>query len=92
MMGDLADDYRAMNEAKNIRRELRTHKNIGRLQESLFKGEISYRIVNSGSTYLFREDGKPKVDFYPGTGRWKVKNKMYKGGAEKFLHWYRNKT
>jgi hypothetical protein len=37
---------------------------------------------------LFREEGKPKVDFYPHTGRWKVKHRMYKGGAASFISWY----
>ncbi len=41
---------------------------------------------------LFRNHGKPKVDFYPSTGRWRdlTNNETYSGGAEKFIRWYEN--
>jgi hypothetical protein len=41
-------------------------------------------------TMLFREENKPKVDFYPSTGRWRVPNKKktYRGGAKSFIKWY----
>lgn len=43
---------------------------------------------------LFREAGKPKVDFYPHTGRWKVVGvpkppPVQGGGAQKFIAWYK---
>lgn len=43
--------------------------------------------IDRGETLLFRLPGKPKVDFYPSTGRWRLvqENKTYSGGAEKFL-------
>ncbi len=40
---------------------------------------------------LFRVSGKPPVDFYPSTGRWRVvagKKKTLRGGATAFLAWY----
>ena len=41
---------------------------------------------------LFREAGKPRVDFYPHTGRWRVvgveKFRTKGGGAKVFLVWY----
>lgn len=39
---------------------------------------------------LFREDGKPLVDFYPSTGRWRVIGGVgsFRGGARAFLGWY----
>lgn len=40
---------------------------------------------------LFRAPGKPQVDFYPSTGRWRVvagQRKTYRGGAAAFLAWY----
>ena len=43
-------------------------------------------------TMLFRNPGFAKADFYPSTGRWKAlkeDNRIYDGGAEKFLKWYR---
>ena len=40
---------------------------------------------------LFREKGKPDVDFYSTTGRWRIpqQGKTYSGGAKKFLEWYK---
>jgi hypothetical protein len=52
---------------------------------------IPYSIVNNGETVLFRERGKPKVDFYPSTGRWRnvgPKARTFGGGAMQFLEWY----
>jgi hypothetical protein len=40
---------------------------------------------------LFRAPGKPLVDFYPSTGRWRVvagQRKTFRGGAVAFLAWY----
>lgn len=40
---------------------------------------------------LFRAPGKPLVDFYPSTGRWRVvagQRKTLRGGAVAFLAWY----
>jgi hypothetical protein len=40
---------------------------------------------------LFREPGRPKVDFYPGSGRWRVvgaaNGPTLAGGAKAFLSW-----
>lgn len=45
---------------------------------------------------MFRESGKPKVDFYPSSGKWKVAGigggTMMEGGAETFLTWYAKQT
>jgi hypothetical protein len=46
------------------------------------------------TSVVFREPGKPAVDFYPHTGRWRLvgrKNaggKTMSGGAKGFLAWY----
>lgn len=40
---------------------------------------------------LFRDAGKPRCDFYPHTGRWRVvgqSGQTYRGGARAFLAWY----
>lgn len=49
---------------------------------------------------LFRQPGKPKVDFYPSTGRWRevgapraeklihAEGVTFRGGAVAFLKWY----
>lgn len=46
---------------------------------------------------LFREEGKPHVDFYPHTGRWRevgkgAPDKTHTGGAQKFIDWYHRRT
>lgn len=52
---------------------------------------LTYQSKNHGENLLFRNPGKPKVDFFPSTGRWRevTQNKNYSGGAEAFLSWYR---
>lgn len=47
-------------------------------------------VTNAGESILFREPGKPKVDFYPSTGRWRIPGTSitFNGGAKKFLRWY----
>jgi len=45
---------------------------------------------------LFRDEGMPKVDFYPSTGRWRIvgvpgqndPKSMHSGGAHGFMRWY----
>lgn len=52
---------------------------------------VAYK--DRGETLLFREPGKPKVDFYPSTGRWRVvghakQQAAQSGGGRGFLKWY----
>jgi hypothetical protein len=52
---------------------------------------IPYRSANNGESLIFRESGKPKVDFYPSTGRWRVvsgSSRTMGGHAMQFLEWY----
>lgn len=53
-------------------------------------------LVGREEACLFREDGKPRVDFYPSTGRWRVvgdgRNKTFRGGAAAFLKWYAKRS
>jgi len=51
-------------------------------------GLTEYKTRNQGTVLLFRQSGKPVVDFYPGTGRWRSGNKTYEGGASAFMAWY----
>lgn len=53
--------------------------------------------VYNGASIVFqiREGGKPTIDYYPATGRWKVykqnKPKMYQAkSAKAFISWYNN--
>jgi hypothetical protein len=49
---------------------------------------LSYRVVNGGTTLLFRERLMPKADFYPGRDRWKVGCKVTEGTAVAFVEWW----
>jgi hypothetical protein len=48
------------------------------------------REANCGESLLFREPGKPKADFYPSTGAWRVAGvaQTFHGGARGFIAWY----
>ena len=52
---------------------------------------IPFTVSDEGRCLSFRETGKPMVDFYPETGRWRRMKPKWVGGlgAEAFLNWYR---
>ena len=78
----MADDFREMTRQRQQR-----HKEWNVLNRKIIeKSGTTY--AERGEAFLFRDKNKPKADFYPSTGRWKSNNKMYSGGAEKFLEWY----
>jgi len=89
-MGDMKEEFEALKELRTERREKRFEENMRILLESKEAGFISYEERNEGTVLLFRDKRKPKVDFYPGTGRWKFNNQVMRGGARKFISWYRN--
>lgn len=68
------------------------HRNWNRKNMSILNSLMfdRYKIVNQGETVLFREDKKPKIDFYPSTGRWRIsgQKKVFRGGAHSFVRWY----
>jgi hypothetical protein len=56
---------------------------------------IPHTFTNNGESILFREKGKPKVDFFPSTGRWRVVSgnaRTMGGHAAKFIEWYNQQT
>jgi len=84
-MGDVGDMGRAIREHTREKHAEWHRRNRGRLEKS------GIPFTDRGETLLFREEGKPMVDFYPSTGRWRVPNenlKTFSGGAGKFLKWY----
>jgi hypothetical protein len=85
-MGDVGDDFRAFKEHKKSVRQSRFEKNMKFFEEHM-KGRYEYKV--GASVILLRETGKPKIDFYPHTGRWKCRGKMF-GGID-FLSWYEKK-
>lgn len=85
-MSEMAEDFEVLQRLKKERHQKWFDQNIKTL-------------ANSGMPYTFKEtvclfriNGKPKVDFYPHTGRWKSNNKMYSGGAKSFLNWYNKQS
>lgn len=82
-MGDVGDDYRAMTKDKKDRHSAWCEHNI-----EILSVRMAGRYIQHETVCLFREQGKPKVDFYPHTGRWKSGTKMYRGGANAFCAWY----
>jgi hypothetical protein len=80
-MGDMKEVFQDMQKAKKERHNDWHLKNLATLSDMEF--------ILKGTVCLFREKDKPKVDFYPHTGRWKAGNKMYKGGGVSFLNWYK---
>lgn len=88
-MGDMGEIFRELKEVKKEQRQYRYEKNLEILKNHSSK--IKYK--HKHTVCLFREKGKPLVDFYPHTGRWKVVGKentghVYRGGAKPFLNWY----
>jgi hypothetical protein len=61
--------------------------------EIIERAKLKYDARTNGwaLTMLFREPGKPKVNFWCSTGRWQdlETKRVYGGGARKFLEWYK---
>ena len=78
-------DWNDHNKSKRERHRKWYSRNLDFLIENM-----AGRFQIKETVLLFRENGKPKVDFYPHTGRWRVpdKNELRSGGAEDFLNWY----
>jgi len=86
-MGDTGEYFREHDAWRKEQRETRRIVNETILKES----GLPFKVANGGAAWLLREHNKPKVDFYPGTGRWRVAGVTYtfRGGAVAFLVWYR---
>lgn len=80
-MGDVGEDYKALNEMKKGRHQKWFDDNMKLIIGSAIPHEFK------GTVCLFRQSSL-SVDFYPHTGRWKYRNKMFRGGAKAFLKWY----
>jgi hypothetical protein len=60
--------------------------NMTVLRESEFRQ--AFTVTNGGECILFRQG--VSADFYPSTGRWRSKNKTYRGGAKAFVAWLKS--
>ena len=85
-MGDMGEIFNAMRAETKER-----HQRWYEINRAYFVQHFTGRFIEKGTTYLLRESGKPKVDFYPHTGRWKAGNKMHRGGAIAFHKWYQGR-
>lgn len=87
-MGEQVEIYRDMRALKQEQGEERRVKNMRLLLET----QLDCRV--EGDVVLLREAGKPKVDFYSTTGKWRVPNENKGricgggGGAKRFIEWY----
>ncbi len=85
-MGDAIETLKAMDE---INREERRERHAQWYRENMEILRASgLRFEERATAMLFREPGKPRVDFYPHTGRWRAHGWTFKGGAKAFLAWY----
>ena len=89
-MGDMAEDFKLMEEDRKERHLDMKKRNIKTLVSSGF--ELTF--ANEFEACLFRYQNYPKVDFFPSTGRWRIvdkgKQQTMKGGAANFLEWFKN--
>lgn len=82
-------------------RSMRKHKQDKHAQNkndntlALAKAGLQFTLANNGEALCFREEGMPKVDFFPSSGSWYVqpakhgeKGHKYHGGAHGFIGWY----
>lgn len=83
-MGDMKEGFKFLTEMKKKRHQEWYQKNC----EIIKNSGLDY--VQKDTVILFRE-GEIRFDFYPHTGRWKFESKMYQGGAEKFLKFYKER-
>ena len=79
-MGDMKEIYNAMRQDRQRRHWNNYEKNL-----EIING-MNFELKDT--VCLFREPGKPKVDFYPHTGKWKANNRMFHGGGRSFVNWY----
>lgn len=86
-MSDTVDAFRAINAHRQREHADQKQRNTVLICAS----GLNFRTTNNGECLVFRERYKPKVDFYPSSGRWRevgLSKRNYKGGAEAFLNWY----
>ena len=83
-MGDMGEVFRDMRSIKKEHKVKQLEKN----KHFIDQNGLEYHLVNYGTTMLFREPGKPKVDYYPSTNKWKCGIKFYHGNVVDFVEWY----
>jgi hypothetical protein len=62
--------------------------------KALNAGGLSYKVCNNETVLVLREANKPKVDYYPGTNKWKIvvgnpwQDHYRLGDVNTFIAWY----
>ncbi len=87
------EDIRALRVAQKAERKAREKAHRTKV---LTESGLKFTSSNDGENLMFRESGKPKVDFYPSSGKWRVAGigggTMMEGGVQVFLGWYAKQT
>ncbi len=96
-MNDDSDDVREVWRLHRVERQQRHAFNKASNLKLIQASSFIFNSTSDRETLLFREPGKPRVDFYPSTGRWKVMHSnlkpiWMKGGASAFLAWYEKQS
>jgi hypothetical protein len=88
--------YDMLKELSKEKKAKRIERNLSKLDD--FKKELETRGIQfeeKPHCLMFREPGKPKVDYYQHKGNWRINDKKYEGnfkmvygGPDKFLNWY----
>lgn len=88
----LWDCLEEMSKENKQKRIQRYSEQVPAFLKALDEKEIAY--TNNGQTIMFRELNRPKVDFYPTKGNWRLlkTGRMMYGGWKKFLTWYEKQT
>ena len=86
-MNEVSEMWKEHNKARQEQHQEWYIKNMNALKKSGLK------YTHKDTVCLFRLRGKPFVDFYPHTGRWRIvgkdsSKKVYTGGGNAFIHWY----
>lgn len=79
-MGDMIDGFKDIQEVSRKKKE----NNRSRSAELLDDNKIEYT-SNNGGAHLIVKSGKHTIDFWPGTGKWKVRKGITSRGVFKLL-------
>jgi hypothetical protein len=64
-------------------------RNLEKNTKDLDAAGIPYTVKNDGYMYAIRVPGKPRIDFYPTTNRWRVDGETMYGPAKRLIGWYK---
>lgn len=90
-MGSEGEIWRVVRAQTRAKRRDNRVKNLALLEKS----GVPFTLTNHGEDTLFREPGKPPVNFWLSTGKWRITlpgGKTMSGGAKAFLGWYRKQS